>query len=38
MSDEQLSFLGAEGWPEKPRRVTRTTAPALDAEQPTPMP
>ena len=33
MSDEQLSFLGAEGWPEKPRRVARTTAPALDAEQ-----
>jgi chromosomal replication initiation ATPase DnaA len=33
MIDEQLSFLGAEGWPEKPRRVARTTAPALDAEQ-----
>jgi chromosomal replication initiation ATPase DnaA len=33
MSDEQLSLLGAEGWPERPRRVARTTAPALDAEQ-----
>lgn len=33
MSDEQLSFLGTEGWPEKPRRAPRTTAPSLDAEQ-----
>ncbi|HVG48434.1 MAG TPA: DnaA/Hda family protein [Rubellimicrobium sp.] len=33
MTDDQLSFLGAEGWPEKPRRAPRTTAPALDAEQ-----
>ncbi len=33
MTDEQLSFFAAEGWPEKPRRTPRTTAPALDAEQ-----
>jgi chromosomal replication initiation ATPase DnaA len=33
MTTDQMDFFGAGDWPEKPRRVTRTTAPALDAEQ-----
>ncbi|TNC71640.1 DnaA ATPase domain-containing protein [Rubellimicrobium roseum] len=33
MNDEQLSLFAGEDWPEKPRRTTRTTAPAIDAEQ-----
>jgi chromosomal replication initiation ATPase DnaA len=33
MTDDQLDFFGTGDWPEKPRRVARTTAPALDAEQ-----
>lgn len=33
MTEEQFDFFGAGDWPEKPRRMPRTTAPALDAEQ-----
>ncbi len=33
MTDDQMDFFGAGDWPEKPRRIPRTTAPALDAEQ-----